>query len=171
MTEKWVKMGVVGVDSGQLMICDPCYLNGWDKDDEYHDSRQYEDVETGKRYTIWEDFKGYEDKIDDYNGKTPNELIRDKSWKEVPYEPPFKFGYNYVSHREKKYKQIPYQMGHAGLAVAFDSGLGDGEYEVWGRIAKVEGWGERITDVLIKLVDTYAAEEILDYFNKVYFSK
>lgn len=35
--KKWKEIGVVGVDSGQLMICDPCYLDdangriGWEK--------------------------------------------------------------------------------------------------------------------------------------------
>ena len=24
---KYVKLGVVGVDSGQLMVCDPCYIS------------------------------------------------------------------------------------------------------------------------------------------------
>lgn len=24
---KWKKVGVVGVDSGQILICDPCYLD------------------------------------------------------------------------------------------------------------------------------------------------
>lgn len=27
MTKKKVKIGVVGVDSGQLVVCDPCYIN------------------------------------------------------------------------------------------------------------------------------------------------
>ena len=32
---KKVKLGVVGVDSGQLVICDPCYIDGqWDKEDQ-----------------------------------------------------------------------------------------------------------------------------------------
>ena len=26
---KWIKLGVAGVDSGQLMVCDPCYLGDW----------------------------------------------------------------------------------------------------------------------------------------------
>jgi len=27
MTDRTVKIGVVGVDSGQLLICDPCYID------------------------------------------------------------------------------------------------------------------------------------------------
>lgn len=34
MTNKKVKIGEVGVDSGQLMVCDPCYINSeWKKTD------------------------------------------------------------------------------------------------------------------------------------------
>lgn len=34
MKEKWIKLGVVGVDSGQLVICDPCYLDdNWEIED------------------------------------------------------------------------------------------------------------------------------------------
>ena len=25
----WIRLGVAGVDSGQLMVCDPCYLGDW----------------------------------------------------------------------------------------------------------------------------------------------
>ena len=32
--DKWKKIGVVGVDSGQLMVCDPCYIDSeWEKED------------------------------------------------------------------------------------------------------------------------------------------
>ena len=33
MKDRWVKLGVVGVDSGQLMVCDPCYIDSeWSKE-------------------------------------------------------------------------------------------------------------------------------------------
>jgi len=32
--KEWVKIGECGVDSGQLLIIDPCYLSSW-KDGEY----------------------------------------------------------------------------------------------------------------------------------------
>lgn len=38
--EKKELLGVIGVDSGQIIICDPCYLKKW-KDNEY--SRKLED--------------------------------------------------------------------------------------------------------------------------------
>lgn len=31
--EEWVSLGTVGVDSGQLMVCDPCYIgDSWEKE-------------------------------------------------------------------------------------------------------------------------------------------
>ena len=33
-TDDWEQIGEVGVDSGQLMVCDPCYIDGeWEKED------------------------------------------------------------------------------------------------------------------------------------------
>lgn len=33
MSDRWIKLGMVGVDSGQLMIVDPCYV---DDDDPFN---------------------------------------------------------------------------------------------------------------------------------------
>jgi hypothetical protein len=88
-----VKIGVVGVDSGQLIVCDPCYL----KDQK---------------------------SLTDYEGicALPN----------------------------SKFKQLLYNLGHPGAGVAFDTGIGDGIYEVWAEIGDAgDGWGERIRKVEI----------------------
>jgi hypothetical protein len=29
----WDLIGTIGVDSGQMMLCDPCYVDSWDRDD------------------------------------------------------------------------------------------------------------------------------------------
>jgi hypothetical protein len=170
MKDEWIKMGSVGVDSGQLMICDPCYLNMWE-DNEYEDFRTYKDKETGKIYQLWKDFEDFEHKLPEYDNKTPNILIKEKKWEKILYEPEYGFNYNYISHREGMYKQIRYLAGHDGLAVVFNSGLGDGRYGVWGRIRDVPGWGKRITEVLIKLVDDVEAQKILEYWNKTFFKE
>jgi len=37
------KIGVVGVDSGQVVICDPCYIDSeWDRKDEYDRDQVYD---------------------------------------------------------------------------------------------------------------------------------
>lgn len=49
---EWHQIGVVGVDSGQVMLCDPCYLDSqWKRSRkneilEIHDV--YSDTKTGK---------------------------------------------------------------------------------------------------------------------------
>ncbi len=39
MATRWVKLGEVAVDSGQVLVCDPCYINslwkGEDRSDEF----------------------------------------------------------------------------------------------------------------------------------------
>ncbi len=37
---KYIKLGVAGVDSGQLMVCDPCYV-----DDDMKDALTYENIQ------------------------------------------------------------------------------------------------------------------------------
>ena len=102
--KRWKLLGFVGVDSGQLMISDPCYLNGWDKESHYEDIRKFEDIETGEIFQYRKDFKTFEEMLEQYDGKTPNELIYlYKRWKVIPYEPKYNFGYNYISHYEGYY--------------------------------------------------------------------
>jgi hypothetical protein len=41
---KWRKIGEVGVDSGQLMLCDPCYIDSeWSKQEFTASDRIYRD--------------------------------------------------------------------------------------------------------------------------------
>ena len=88
----WKKIGVVGVDSAQLLICDPMYL------------------------------------------KIQNSLQKD------------------LTFREGMFNQINFDAGHEGAGVIFNSGYGDGVYEVWANIKKIKDWGERICEVRIKLI-------------------
>lgn len=48
--------------------------------------------------------------------------------------------------------QLNYKMGHAGLGVAFISGFGDGEYEVYATYKDFGDFGKRITKVEIELI-------------------
>lgn len=61
------------------------------------------------------------------------------------------FSYNACCQKDM-FKQLNYKLGHKGIGVAFESGLGDGVYEVLANIKKVGDWGERITEVKIKLI-------------------
>jgi hypothetical protein len=49
-------------------------------------------------------------------------------------------------------------LGHAGAGVAFSSGLGDGEYDVYATIEDIPDFGERVTSVRIDLMSCYKEE-------------
>ena len=97
----WKKIGECAVDSGQLILVDPCYVLAQDKKNS-----------TGEAYTY-------------------KQLLKDRS-----NEP----------HQEIVFSSI------AGTGVVFSSGFGDGTYEVWAKTKKFKDWGERITEVKIKLI-------------------
>lgn len=105
--DRRVKIGVVGVDSGQLVVCDPAYIRGYGNQRELND------------------YEALVHRVDEAN---PSEA------------------------RVPRFAQLRYDMGHDGLGVVFDSGLGDGEYEVWATIGDLPDWGERIKKVEIVLV-------------------
>lgn len=100
MENQWVQIGVVGVDSGQLLLCDPCYIN-----------------------SQWQE-----------------------EWVSNFDNPPAPFCYSAcckATLSSERYGQLNYDLGHAGVAVAFASGMGDGVYPVYarfdgGRIAEVK---------------------------------
>lgn len=136
--DKWIDLGSVGVDSGQLMICDPCYLSSW-VDEPYLDIRLFKDKITNKIFQFKKDFSLFSDAMEEYNGKSPNELIKTEIWEQIPdgLEEDQTFSYNGVSHKgNKKYKQMNHALGFVGRAVCFDSGYGDGHYKVKGRLDK-----------------------------------
>lgn len=68
-------IGHVGVDSGQLLLCDPCYIDSqWVKED-FEDFRMYEHKTTQDRLQYLVDFNNYQTPIEKYDGKNMNELI------------------------------------------------------------------------------------------------
>jgi hypothetical protein len=97
--DRRIKIGTVGVDSGTLLICDPCYIHG--------DNKIMDEI---------------------------TELM-----------------FNQDQHTEK-YVQLNHNALCSGKGVAFQSGLGDGSYDVFATIGKVPGWGERIKKVEIVLI-------------------
>jgi len=89
----WMQLGFVGVDSGMLMIGDPCYLEG-DK---------------------WAS--------NDYDNLIGLELFRQ------------------IKNENNAFK-----------AVVFESGLGDGVYQVTAKVKEYAKLGRRIKEVRIKLI-------------------
>lgn len=165
-----VKIGVVGVDSGQLIMCDPCYIESQWKtppesgNDHAHDIYRHED--DGK---LWQftygakpsnenvnKFPGsYADIIPEY-GKSPNQLIDEGKFKKTgidptPHIPRHEFSYRGCCKETiaSMHGQLNYTLGHPGAGVVFNTGAGDGTYDVYAEIKDVPGWGKRVTKVWI----------------------
>ena len=156
-----VLLGCVGVDSGQLMVCDPTYIDHeWQHthDEDFMSAiselSQYRDTETGEIFQHpmnWDAIYR--------NGKTYNEAYADglfeeyipDSVKEIAKH--FSYAGCCANTLHGFGGQLHYPKGHAGAGVVFSSGLGDGIYEVWATIGEVEGWGRRVKKVEILLMD------------------
>jgi hypothetical protein len=127
-------IGHVGVDSGQLLLCDPCYIDSqWEKE-EFLDFRTYQHKDTGNELTYRIDFKNYQDPIEAYGGKNMNDLLDTGEWKEVSAPPSVhEFSYNAcakITLSEDGHGQLNYKLGHPGVGVAFNTAFGDGVYPV-----------------------------------------
>ena len=127
-------IGHVGVDSGQLLLCDPCYIDSqWEKED-FEDFRTYLHKDTGKELHYLVDFKSYQDPIEAYDGKNMNELIATGEWEEVFLgRAKHNFSYNACAQAtlsEDGYGQLNFKLGHPGAGVAFSTAFGDGLYPV-----------------------------------------
>lgn len=144
-------LGYVGVDSGQLMITDPCYIESQWEDKDFVDTRMYmhlktkrtyiytKDPEALEKYPTAEPFAHYEAITS--NGKTMNEMEGSKEVMPIPLPETDNligtFSYGGISQTTiADQHQIHYQMGHPGVAVAFRSGYGDGTYPVYGYFNK-----------------------------------
>lgn len=165
--EKKVSLGVVGVDSGQLMIIDPCYINSewkvdgtpiavkfWGRDEDKLSSLLknigYSISEDGTKYISCTDINA-EDTLNIIR-KTAKEndlLIVSTIETDNSYDTVCKL----TSDEEKQGGQLNYKLGHEGLGVVFRSGFGDGMYEVFATIKDCGEWGERVSKVEIILID------------------
>jgi hypothetical protein len=140
------EMGFVAVDSGQLMITDPCYINSEWQDTPFEDIRLLKDTKTEKVYQFRKDFHNYEEKISGFS-KTVNELIKSGRLEsiEVDHSKDINFSYAgacYATSSEKGYGVLPFKLGHEGAGIAVTTVMGDGMYPVYaekydGRIVRV----------------------------------
>lgn len=176
-----VKLGEVGVDSGQLVLCDPCYIESEFKQETTNatcsNHEIYKHKKTGKLYQFCYHnmpsmnmkpsrpdiipFPGsYADVIAELK-KCPNDLIESGDFVKTDIDPSAhipngEFSYEGISKVTRKSKdhggQLNFKLGHAGAAVAFCSGLGDGLYEVFAEIVNAGQWGERVKKVWVELI-------------------
>ncbi len=132
-----VKLGSVGVDSGQLMITDPCYIDSEWQEQAFVDVRILDDQETGKSFEFRKDFTKYSEVLPNY-GRTVNELISDGVLVQRPPERPDAFAYSYrgaaTAILTEGHGELVYREGHPGAGLAFATAYGDGMYSVYGEI-------------------------------------
>jgi len=138
---KEVLIGEVGVDSGQLLLCDPCYIDSQWKKEDFQDVRKYKHKTTGEVLQYRVDFANYESPIKKHGDKTMNQLNSTGEWEKLENadlaEHPF--SYNaccQATLSEKRHGQLNYKMGHSGVGVAFSTAFGDGVYPVYAKYNK-----------------------------------
>lgn len=128
-------IGHVGVDSGQLLLCDPCYIDSQWVKEEFEDLRMYENKITKDRLQYLIDFNNYQSPIEKYDGKNMNDLLSTGEWEELPFGPAeHPFSYNACAKAtlsDDGYGQLKFKMGHEGVGVAFSTAFGDGYYPVY----------------------------------------
>lgn len=128
-------LGNVGVDSGQLLITDPCYIDGEWQDEPYQDVRVYQDGDTGALVTWGEHFQRYDEPLEGY-GETPNSLIESGRLVQLLTSTPGEFTYSYNGACQATltmgHGELVHSRGHAGAGVAFSTAWGDGRYPIYG---------------------------------------
>ena len=124
----------VGVDSGQLLLCDPCYIDSeWRKED-FQDIRMYQHKTTKDVLQYRGDFLNYEQVMPKYK-KNMNELLATGEWEElnVHKQATHSFSYNACAKAtlsEEGHGELKFNLGHTGAGVAFRTAFGDGMYPV-----------------------------------------
>jgi len=127
MKRDLIKLGEVSVDSGQIIICDPCYIDSMWKNEEFVDQRRYRQRGTEVILEFRKDFQMFNEVIPAY-GKDMNTLIDEGEFYQLPYAPAkHPFSYNGCC--------VQTLSGHGGelaggSGVASSSGWGDGSYPV-----------------------------------------
>lgn len=145
------EMGMVAVDSGQLMITDPCYIDSEWQNDELELLRLYKDKSSGDIYQFDKHFNHYGEAIDGYD-KSVNELLKEGRFEEleIDYSNKITFSYAgacYSTLSDKGYGELPFKLGHAGAGIAVRTVLGDGMYPVY-----AEKYDNKIVRVYFNLI-------------------
>ncbi len=129
--KKEVYMGTVGVDSGNLIICDPGYIDTEWKKEDFEDVRIYRNVDTGDTLQYLVDFNNYESPIEKYDGQTMNQLNRTGRWEQVE-EFTYKNPFSYNACAQTTCLNGFGELG-VGTGVVLSTTIGDGTYPVYGK--------------------------------------
>ena len=140
MNSKTILVGHVGVDSGQILICDPCYIDSSWKKEDFADIRRYRHQGTGDVLEYRKDFQNFEERLKIYD-KTMNQMIKDTEVYELP-TPAAKHAFSYNGCCIATSNKNGCAELDNGTAVVTSSGYGDGYYPVYaeivdGRVRKI----------------------------------
>lgn len=122
-------LGVINVDSGQLIIGDPCYLGRW-KDNDFNYKSGVRNKITGDEVIYRKDVYGWDLPIERLGGVTMNDLKQDKDWQTFT-EYPDKGEYSYSGACGMTCANGHGVIGDA-MAFAVRTLHGDGGYSVDG---------------------------------------
>jgi hypothetical protein len=152
------EIGVVGVDSGQIVICDPCYIDSeWEKED-FAERRRYHHAKSKRTLEFGRDFVKYDIPIIPYD-KCMNDMLADKDVEKLPDgKPLYEFSYNACCTKtlsDEHDGQLNYRKGHPGVGVVSNTGWGDGLYPVIADIAP----NGRVRSITIQFMDFEDDEE------------
>lgn len=146
-----VLVGHVGVDSGQLMIVDPCYLDRWVNND-FNFKAGIRNKQTGKIICCWDELENvgkinWATPLPEYNGKCMNDLAEDKDTWEKFTDYPDKGGFNYSGVSavtcDDNFGEI-----ESGTAVVSSTNFGDGVYPVYAEVK-----GGRVKRLIVDFED------------------
>ncbi len=127
------EVGIVAVDSGQLMITDPSYIDTeWEKE-EFEDIRLFKDKDTKMVYQYRKDFDHYHETISGFH-KNVNELIAEGKLIEIETSSELNYSYRgacAATLSENGFGELKFKLGQEGAGVAFRTVAGDGIYPVY----------------------------------------
>ncbi|MCG9625234.1 hypothetical protein L1D34_10310 [Vibrio mediterranei] len=129
-----VSLGEVGVDSGSLMITDPCYIDLCWKKEGFVPQNKFKDVSNGRVYQIYREFMRYDETLEGYD-KTINELIKDGVWEPIEEHRPMSYSHSGAAHAtltNEGYGALPFDDGKLGAGFAIKTVHGDGFYQIIG---------------------------------------
>jgi hypothetical protein len=121
------KIGEVDVDSGQILLIDPGYIDGFWKNEPVEIPRIYHHASTGQALAYRKDFSSYDQIIDGY-GRSMNELIGSGDWIKQVTQP----GTSLSAQNCALTSCLPAKAGKVGgLGTVLQTALGDGLYTVY----------------------------------------
>ncbi|TES62290.1 hypothetical protein E2P84_42095 [Burkholderia cepacia] len=123
----WERIGDVPVDSGQVVIIDPSYIDRRWVIKPLQDVRQYRHKATGQIVEYKKDFPSYEFVIPEF-GQSANQLLATGEWEQIVQPVPFELSYNAACLTTR----LPARGGNiGGVATAVGTLDGDGHFPVF----------------------------------------